>query len=64
MSELVKSVKCKVNGVVSTGLYQGRRVSAMCGKIRCSSNDCSLQIGECEHQYIEAEKKGLHKNDN
>lgn len=52
-------IECKVNGVVGHGYHKGKRISAMCGAIKCSSNECSLEMGECEHQSI---NKGSEKD--
>ena len=49
-------IACEVNGIVGHMNYKGRRISAMCGRIKVCSNHCSLSIGECEHQY---EVKGI-----
>lgn len=47
MSEIIV---CKVNGNLGH-VWQGRKkIFAMCGRIKCSSNECSLPAGKCEHQ--------------
>ncbi|KIF53045.1 hypothetical protein H735_08840 [Vibrio owensii CAIM 1854 = LMG 25443] len=61
MSENSHTVKCKVNGLVDNAIYKGRRISAICGKIRPSSNECSLPMGKCENQLEENKSTEIEK---
>jgi hypothetical protein len=45
---------CSVNGIVGHSYIKRgrkiRKIAAICGSIKCAGNQCSLPIGECEHQ--------------
>lgn len=50
-------ITCKVKGVIDHGWHGKRKVSAMCGRIKCRNNECSLPKGDCEYQEVEEQSK-------
>lgn len=46
-------VVCLANGNLGYTWHGKKKLYAMCGKIKCRSNECSLPAGECEHQHQE-----------
>ncbi|CAL9960737.1 hypothetical protein VPHD441_0055 [Vibrio phage D441] len=48
----MKVIICAVEGNLGHMWLGDRKVSAMCDKCRCSSNECSAEPASCEHQVI------------
>lgn len=48
----MKVIICAVDGNLGHMWYGDQKIFAMCGKIRCMSNECSAEPGSCEHQVV------------